>query len=77
MKSSRKSNTKRKSPKTHRYDRAPQPSQRWAEQPVADTTGTIACPVCGHAVDAKRMHPHMVRFHAAHVGSKASWNPAA
>jgi hypothetical protein len=40
------------------------------EQPVADLTGNVPCQVCGHLVDAKRMHPHMVRFHGAAFRSK-------
>ncbi len=35
------------------------------EQPIADSTATVPCPVCHHPVDPKRMHPHMVRFHGA------------
>ena len=35
------------------------------EQPVAESIGTVPCQLCGHPVDPKRMHPHMVRFHGA------------
>ena len=33
------------------------------EQPIANSTGTVLCELCGHPVDPGRMHPHMVRFH--------------
>ena len=36
-----------------------------SEQPVADTSGTVPCEVCGHPVDRKRLQAHMVRFHGA------------
>jgi hypothetical protein len=35
------------------------------EQPVAGSTGAVPCRLCGHPVDPKRMHFHMVRFHGA------------
>jgi hypothetical protein len=35
------------------------------EQPIADSTGAVPCKLCGHPVDPKRMHFHMVRFHGA------------
>jgi len=44
------------------------PSQRWKEQPLADLSSTVACPICGHPVDDKRMQPHMLRFHSAQAG---------
>jgi hypothetical protein len=40
------------------------------EQPTADAVGTVPCQLCGHPVDPKRMHPHMVRFHGAAIRSK-------
>jgi len=33
------------------------------EQPIADSAATVLCEICGHPVDPRRMHPHMVRFH--------------
>ena len=44
------------------------------EQPIADSTANVPCPVCGHAVDPKRMHPHMVRFHGAAIRSNGASN---
>ena len=35
------------------------------EQPIADSTGTVLCEICGHPVDPRRMHAHKVRFHGA------------
>jgi hypothetical protein len=35
------------------------------EQPIADSTGAVPCKLCGHPVDPKRLHFHMVRFHGA------------
>lgn len=40
------------------------------EQPVADSTGNVPCVLCGHPVDPKRMHFHMVRFHGVAMRSK-------
>jgi hypothetical protein len=40
-------------------------------QPIADLTGNVPCLICGHLIDAKRIHPHMVRFHGASLRSKA------
>lgn len=37
----------------------------YLEQPVADLAGAIQCQICGHPVDPKRMHFHMVRVHGA------------
>ena len=33
------------------------------EQPIAQSAGAVRCQVCGCAVDPKRLHIHMVRFH--------------
>jgi len=33
------------------------------EQPIAETAGAVPCQLCGHPVDPKRMHFHMVRYH--------------
>jgi hypothetical protein len=33
------------------------------EQPIADSTGAVPCQLCGHPVDPKRLHFHMVRYH--------------
>jgi hypothetical protein len=38
-------------------------SEPLLEQPIAESTGAVPCRLCGHPVDVKRMHPHMVRFH--------------
>jgi hypothetical protein len=35
------------------------------EQPIAVSTGAVPCKICGHPVDPKRLHFHMVRFHGA------------
>jgi hypothetical protein len=35
------------------------------EQPIADSIGAVPCQLCGHPVDPKRLHFHMVRFHGA------------
>jgi hypothetical protein len=40
------------------------------EQPIAESVGTVPCQLCGHPVDPRRMHPHMVRFHGAAFRSK-------
>jgi len=40
------------------------------EQPVADPTGAVPCQICGHPVDPKRMHFHMVRYHGSAFRSK-------
>lgn len=45
-------------------------SQPLLEQPVADSLLTTPCPICGHPVDRKRMHFHMVRFHGAALRTK-------
>ena len=45
------------------------------EQPIADSTGTVPCKLCGHPVDVKRMHFHMVRFHGAAMKSNGSQGP--
>ena len=43
------------------------------EQPLAELNGNVPCPICGHPVDAKRMHPHMVRFHGVAIRAKSGW----
>ena len=35
------------------------------EQPIAESVGAVPCRICGHPVDPKRLHFHMVRFHGA------------
>ena len=35
------------------------------EQPIAESAGAVPCQLCGHPVDPKRLHFHMVRFHGA------------
>jgi hypothetical protein len=35
------------------------------EQPMAELAGAVRCRLCGHPIDAKRLHPHMVRVHGA------------
>ena len=40
------------------------------EQPVADSSGTVLCKICGHPVDPHRMHPHMVRFHGVAIRAR-------
>lgn len=54
----------------HKARRRRQRTEPLLEQPIADLTGTVPCPICGHLVDAKRMHPHMVRFHGVAIRSK-------
>ena len=44
------------------------------EQPISDSIGTVPCQLCGHPVDPKRMHPHMVRFHGAAIRSRGAWD---
>jgi hypothetical protein len=39
------------------------PAHSLAEQPIAEMSTTVPCKVCGYAVDPKRLHAHMVRFH--------------
>jgi hypothetical protein len=39
-------------------------------QPVPDSIVTVPCDLCGHPVDPKRLHFHMVRFHGAALRSK-------
>jgi hypothetical protein len=43
------------------------------EQPIADSSGTVLCKICGNPVDPQRMHPHMVRFHGVAIRSKGAW----
>jgi hypothetical protein len=40
------------------------------EQPIADSASAVPCRICGHPVDPKRLHFHMVRFHGAAFRSK-------
>jgi hypothetical protein len=40
------------------------------EQPVAETAGAVPCQLCGHPVDPKRVHFHMVRYHGTAFRSK-------
>jgi hypothetical protein len=40
-------------------------SEPLIEQPIADSSGAVPCRLCGHPVDPKRLHFHMVRFHGA------------
>jgi hypothetical protein len=54
-----------------KHGRSPKADLR-LEQPVADSSGTVPCQICGHGVDPKRMHFHMVRFHGAAFRSKGS-----
>jgi hypothetical protein len=35
------------------------------EQPVANPASNVRCQICGHPVEPKRLHFHMVRFHGA------------
>jgi hypothetical protein len=35
------------------------------EQPIAGAAGAVPCQICGHPVEPKRLHFHMVRFHGA------------
>ena len=45
-------------------------SEPLLEQPVAETAGAVPCRLCGHPVDPKRMHFHMVRYHGSAFRSK-------
>ncbi len=47
------------------------------EQPVADSTDTVPCRICGYPVDPQRMHPHMVRFHGVPIRARVAWAEAA
>ncbi len=40
------------------------------KQPIAELVSVVHCELCGHSVDARRMHPHMVRYHGAAFSSK-------
>ncbi len=40
-------------------------SARLLEQPMTDVAGAVPCELCGHPVDPKRLHFHMVRCHGA------------
>jgi hypothetical protein len=67
----------RKEPKAKKVGRKTRGSRQrrtepLLEQPIADLTGNVPCQICGHQVDAKRMHPHMVRFHGAAFRSKGT-----
>lgn len=42
------------------------------EQPIAESAGAMPCRLCGHPVDPKRMHFHMVRCHGAAFCAKDS-----
>src|ERR1035438_9342205 len=48
-------------------------AERLLEQPVSDSSGTVSCPICGHPVDPRRMHPHMVRFHGVAIRARGAW----
>lgn len=48
-------------------------AERLLEQPVADSSGTVLCQICGHPVDPHRMHPHMVRFHGVAIRARGAW----
>ena len=48
-------------------------SDAFLEQPIAESASTVPCQICGHQVDPKRMHPHMVRFHGATLRAKGAW----
>jgi hypothetical protein len=37
---------------------------------VAETAGAVPCQICGHPVDPKRLHFHMVRYHGLVFRSK-------
>jgi len=52
-------------------------TERLIEQPVADSSDTVRCPVCGHPVDPQRMHPHMVRFHGVAIRARGAWAQSA
>jgi hypothetical protein len=55
----------------YKQKREPAPNSL-AEQPGAEMSTTIPCGVCGHPVDPKRMHAHMVRFHGIAFRSKSA-----
>lgn len=57
----RKGGPKAKGPRGSRKRR----TEPLIEQPIADSTGAVPCRICGHPVDPKRLHFHMVRFHGA------------
>ena len=49
-------------------DHGKKPRRRTAsllEQPIAESAGAMPCGLCGHPVDPRRMHFHMVRCHGA------------
>jgi hypothetical protein len=45
-------------------------SEALRDQPVPESFGAVPCEICGHPVDPKRMHFHMVRFHGASFRTK-------
>jgi len=60
----------RKSPKRKQAGRKTRSREKMKtesrlEQPIAESDGNVLCHICGHPVDPRRMHPHMVRFHGA------------
>jgi hypothetical protein len=57
----------------HRGKRGKPQAEPLLPQPVSDSTVTVKCAICGHPVDPKRMHPHMVRFHGGANRAKSSW----
>ena len=42
-----------------------QRTQPLPEQSIGESAATVPCQICGHLVDPKRLHFHMVRFHGA------------
>jgi hypothetical protein len=45
-------------------------SQRLLEQPVASPIGAVPCEICGHPVEPRRLHFHMVRVHGVALRDK-------
>jgi hypothetical protein len=74
MKNFHASNGKRKPQKSRHRDRGKSQNEPLIEQPIADSIGAVPCAICGHLVDPKRMHPHMVRFHNVAIRSQGNWN---
>ncbi len=66
----------RKSEHKGRSGRGPR-TEPLIEQPIADSSDTVRCKICGHPVDPQRMHPHMVRFHGVAIRSRGAWEPKA
>ena len=62
----------RKRPKTKAKAKARKKStvEAFLPQPIANVLGAVPCHLCGHPVEASRMHPHLVRCHGMPFNAK-------